>query len=84
MRFFQFDMWSTKLSRLQTNKFALTLAVWAKFIENCIVCYKPRENITVDEQLFPTKARCRFTQYMANKVDKGGIKFCLAFAVESK
>ena len=27
---------------------------------NGIVCYKPGDNITVDEQLFPTKACCRF------------------------
>ena len=58
--------------------------VWNKFIESCIVCYKPRENITVDKQLFPTKARCRFTQYMTNKPDKFGIKFWLAVDVKSK
>ena len=27
---------------------------------NGIVCYKPGDNITVDEQLFPAKACCRF------------------------
>ena len=63
MRFFRFDKQSTRLSRLQTDKFALISAVWDKFIENCIVRYKPGENITVDEQLFPTKACCRFTPY---------------------
>ena len=84
MRFLRFDLRSTRLSRLQTNKFALISAVWDKFVENCIVCYKPGENITVDEQLFPTKARCRFTQYMANKPDKFGIKFWIAVDLESK
>ena len=61
MRFLRFDLRSTRLSQLQTNKFALISDVWDKFVENSIVCYKPGENITVDEQLFPTKARCRFT-----------------------
>ena len=84
MRFLRFDLRSTRLSRLQTNKFALISAVWDKFVENCIVCYKPGENITVDEQLFPTTARCRFTQYMANKPDKFCIKFWIAVDLESK
>uniref|UniRef100_A0A1A9V1D3 DDE_Tnp_1_7 domain-containing protein n=1 Tax=Glossina austeni TaxID=7395 RepID=A0A1A9V1D3_GLOAU len=40
--------------------------------------------ITVDEQLFPTKGRCRFTQYMPNKPYKFGITFSLAPDVETK
>lgn len=44
----------------------------------------PSANISIDEQLFPTKVRCRFTQYMPNKPDKFGIKFWLASDVESK
>ncbi|KOX69489.1 hypothetical protein WN51_06573, partial [Melipona quadrifasciata] len=58
--------------------------VWRKFISNSQACYKPHENISIDEQLFPTKARCRFTQYMPNKPHKFGIKFWLAVDVESK
>ena len=77
-------MRTTRLSRLQKDRFALISAVWDKFIENCIVCYKPAENITMNEQLFPTKACCRFIQYMANKPDKFGIKFWLAVDVEFK
>lgn len=38
----------------------------------------------MDEQLFPTKARCRFTQYMPNKPHKFGIKFWLASDVQTK
>lgn len=34
--------------------------------------------VTVDEQLSPTKARCRCIQYMPNRQDKFGIKFWLA------
>lgn len=82
VRFLRFDRRSTRLSRLQTDKIALISAVWNKFVQNCINCYKPGENIIVDEQLFPTKARRRFTQYMANKPDKFGIKFWLAIDVD--
>ena len=39
---------------------------------------------TIDEQLFPTKVRCRFTQDMPNKPDKFGIKCWLASDVDSK
>ena len=38
--------------RLQTDKFTTDYKQ---------ACYKPYENISIDEQLFPTKARCRFT-----------------------
>ena len=38
----------------------------------------------MNEQLFPMKVRCRFTQYMTNKPDKFGIKFWLAVDVQSK
>ena len=84
MRFLPFHMRSTRLSRLQTDEFALISAIWDKFVENCILCYKPGENITVDEQLFPTKARCRFAQYMVSKPDKFGINFWVAVGLESK
>ena len=58
--------------------------VWDSFIKNSQNCYVPGQNITVDEQLFPTKARCKFTQYMPNKPNKFGIKFWLASDVNSK
>ncbi|KAM9344037.1 uncharacterized protein KZ484_016419 [Pholidichthys leucotaenia] len=67
-----------------TDKFALISDVWDGFAANCGACYKPGANITVDEQLFPTKAQCRFTQCMANKPGKFGIKFWLAADVETK
>ncbi|XP_029958868.1 piggyBac transposable element-derived protein 3-like [Salarias fasciatus] len=84
MRYLRFDKKEDRFSRLSTDKFALMSHVWSSFIKNCIACYKPGACITVDEQLFPTKSRCHFTQYMANKPDKFGIKFWLAADVESK
>ena len=41
-------------------------------------------NLTVDEQLFPTKVRCKFTQYIPSKPDKFGIKFWIASDTNSK
>lgn len=84
LRFLRFDKKSIRSQRLQTDKFALISTVWNKFIQNSQNCYKPGENVTVDEQLFPTRARCRFTQYMPNKPNKFGIKFWLASDVQSK
>ncbi|XP_056221053.1 piggyBac transposable element-derived protein 4-like [Seriola aureovittata] len=84
MRYLRFDKKESRRARLSSDKFALMSEVWGRFVSNCLACYKPGANITVDEQLFPTKARCRFTQYMANKPDKFGIKFWLAADVETK
>lgn len=81
-RFLRFDIISTRIQRLHRDKFALASEIWKPFIENCIACYKPNTNITIDEQLFPT--RCRFLQYMAYKPNKFGIKFWLAVDVESR
>ncbi|KAL2722920.1 piggyBac transposable element-derived protein 4-like, partial [Vespula maculifrons] len=36
---------------------------------------KPAMNLIVNEQLFPTKVKCRFIQHMPDKPDKFGIKF---------
>jgi len=47
----------------------------SRFVENSQKAYIPEVSLTVDEQLFPTEARCRFTQFMPNKPDKFGIKF---------
>ncbi|KAL9915937.1 midasin-like [Glossina fuscipes fuscipes] len=48
------------------------------------MCYKSDATITVDEQLFPTKARCRFTECMPNKPNKFGIKLWLASDVKER
>ena len=84
MRFLRFDLRSTKSACLQTDKFALMMNVRNRFADHSFSCYKLQEIITIDEQLFPTKSRCRFTQQMPNKSDKFGVKFWLAVDVESK
>jgi len=84
MKFIRFDNRNQRSQRLQNDKFALISEVWYKFIENSQNCYKLGAYLSIDEQLFPTKARCRFTQYIPNKPDKCGIKFWLASDVSSK
>lgn len=58
--------------------------VWEKFVQNCIACYKPGADITVDEQFFPTKARFSVIQYIASKPIKFGIQFWLTAEVDTK
>ena len=84
LKFIRFDKKDNRSHRLKNDKFALISTVWDKFIENSQNCYKSGANITIDEQLFLTKARCRFTQYLPNKPDKFGIKFWLASDVQTK
>lgn len=78
LRFIRFDLRSIRSERIKSDKFALFSTIWDRFISNCQACYKPNSDITIDEQLFPTKSRYPFTQYMASKPDKFGIKFWLA------
>lgn len=82
IRYLRFDIRTSRSERLQSDKFCLFSVIWNRFIDNCKACYIPNADITVDEQLFPTKSRCPFTQYIASKPDKFGIKFWLA--VDSK
>ena len=84
LRFLRFDVKSNRSHRLQTDKFALFLEVWTHFTDNCCALLKPGAFITVDKQLFHSKARCPFTQYMASTSDKFGQKYWLAVDKESK
>ena len=59
--FIRFDVKSMHSQRLLSDKFTHISEIWNKFIENCIACYRPGDNIIIDEQLFPTKARSPFT-----------------------
>uniref|UniRef100_A0A1A9US35 DDE_Tnp_1_7 domain-containing protein n=1 Tax=Glossina austeni TaxID=7395 RepID=A0A1A9US35_GLOAU len=79
-------LWNTKWgpSFFSTTMSRNDFEVWYKFIENSQNCYKPGAYLAIDEQLFPTKARCRLSQYMPNKPDKFSIKFWLASDVSSK
>ncbi|XP_049294418.1 uncharacterized protein LOC125769653 [Anopheles funestus] len=84
MKFLRFDEKSTRSERLQTDKFALISDVFSRYVSNCQSNYVPGPNISVDEQLFPSKTRCPFTQFMASKPDKYGQKYWMAVDVDSK
>ncbi|KAE8745002.1 hypothetical protein FOCC_FOCC008414 [Frankliniella occidentalis] len=84
MRYLRFDIRAQRSQRLQTNKFALISDTWDAFIDNCKACYKPGAELTVDEQLFPSKTRCPFIQYIPSKPDKFGIKFWILADPKSK
>ena len=83
-KFLRFDCKQTRSHKLATDQPALISTVWSIFVRNCLRYYKPGANITVDEQLFPAKARCRFTQYMPNKLDRFSNKFWIAADVHTK
>ena len=83
-RFLRFDQKCSRRERFQTDKFCLVSDLWNAFIENSQLAYYPQAEITVDEQLLPCKARCKFIQYMSKKPDKFGIKFWLLVDLETK
>lgn len=80
----RFDERATRSSRLEEDKYALMSWVHYRLVANFQKAYVPNENLTADEQLYPTKVRCRFLQYMANKPDKFGVKNWLLVEVDSK
>jgi hypothetical protein len=83
-RYMRFDVRSTRQARLKDDKFCMMSWVLDRFVQNSQKAYIPELSLTIDEQLFPTKARCRFTQFMPNKPDKFGIKFWILAEVDSK
>lgn len=84
LKYLRFDIKSERRQRLAENKFALASDIWYPFIDNCQKAFVPDCCVTVDEQLLPCKARCKFIQFMGNKPDKFGIKFFLAVTVANK
>ena len=83
LKFIRFVVRSSRIQQVSRDRFALISTFWYRFISHCITCYKPDANITVDEQLLPTKSMCPITQYMASKPNKFGIKFWSAVDAES-
>ncbi len=48
------------------------------FVSHSQKAYVPGPSVTVDEQLYPYRGRCRYIQYMPSKPAKYGLKFWLA------
>ena len=63
-------MKSDRHQRVIHDKFCLASLLCNPFFENYQKMYVPGSYITIDEQSLPSKAICRFIQYMLNKWDK--------------
>ena len=66
IKYLRFNLKTERRRNLLQDKFCLALSLWNPFIENCQKANIPDANITIDKQLLPCKARCKFIQYMAN------------------
>nr|XP_023668632.1 piggyBac transposable element-derived protein 1-like [Paramormyrops kingsleyae] len=88
MQHLRFDDKDTRAERVKTDRFAAISDIWTRFTKNCAESFTPGEHMTIDKQVFPTKVRCPFTQYIASKPDaskcKFGIKFLMAMDWETK
>ena len=83
MKYLRLDLKSERRRNLEKNKFCFASSLWNPFVKNCQKAFRPNHDITVDEQLLPCEARCKFTQYIANKPDKFGIKFWMPVYVKT-
>lgn len=77
LKFFRLDDPLTRSQRMLDNddKFAACSEIWYSVINNFQKYLLPNEDVCVDEQLFNTKSRCKFIQYIPSKPGKFGIKF---------
>lgn len=74
LRFLRFDDANTREERQKTDKAAPICDVWTMLNSNLRKYYRPTENLTIDEQLFPYRSRTKFTRYIPSKPAKYGIK----------
>jgi hypothetical protein len=84
MQNLRFDEKSSRSARVIVDKFCMISEIWNRFLTNGQIYFNPKENLTVDEQLLPSKTRCPYTQYMPQKPDKFGIKFWVLCDTETK
>jgi len=75
MRCLRFDDIDSRRARVNQDLFAPIRNIYEAFVSACIQVYVPNVNLTLDEQLLPSKNRCKFIQFMPAKPDKYGIKF---------
>ena len=60
IKYLQFDLKSERRRNLEKNEFCLASCLYNPFIENCQKAFRPNANITVDKQLLPCSAGCKF------------------------
>lgn len=75
----RFDNPETRQARLRNDKLAAVRLLLDGLASNSQRCYNPGlSGVTVDEQLYPYRGRCRFIQYIKTKPAKYGLKsWCL-------
>ena len=83
LRLLRFDDRALRNARFRNDKFAPIRELFTEFQNTILRLYWPHETITIDEQLFPSRNRCGFLQYMPNKPSKFGIKFWIAADTET-
>ncbi|XP_025832860.1 uncharacterized protein LOC112905173 [Agrilus planipennis] len=74
MRFLRFDDANTRSQRKKEDKEAPIRDLRIMLNANLSQMYKPMENLTTNEQLYPYRGRTAFTQYLPSKPAKYGIK----------
>ena len=73
-RFMRFDNKETRTARRASDKLAPIRDLFNKKNTLLLRYYRPKEYLTVEEQLIPFKDRCPFRQYIPSKPDKYGMK----------
>ena len=73
-QFMRFDNKETRTARRASDKLAPIRDLFNKKNTLLLRYYRPKEYLTVEEQLIPFKDRCPFRQYIPSKPDKYGMK----------
>lgn len=83
LRLLRFDDRATRNVRFRHDKFAAIREIFTEFQNSILRLYWHHDTITIDEQLYPSRNRCPFLQYMPKKPSKFGIKFWMAADAET-
>ena len=74
LRFLRFDDYSTRFERAKSDTLAPIRHLFDSLNNSFSSAYAPGKYITIDEHLCRYRGRCKFLQYLQNKLDKYGIK----------
>ena len=73
-RVIRFDDKETRSARRDKDRLAPIREIFDLWVETLSKCFRPYENLTVDEQLVAFQGRCSFRQFMKSKPAKYGLK----------